>query len=183
MGASAMAVLRATVGFFTFLVAFAFRRANAPSWQFGAVLALSLVGSFLGAAVAPRVRRLVVEERILMGSLVLVLVVGLLAARTGGFGAIVVMAGVIGAAASAAKLAFDSIVQRDAQDAARGRAFARFETRFQLAWVLAAAVPVVLPIPSRLGMLLIAAAAAFAVFSYGGGRRLLQRRTAGDRSR
>ena len=40
------------------------------------------------------------------------------------------------------KLAFDSIVQRDAPDANRGRSFARFETRFQVIWVLGAFIPV-----------------------------------------
>ena len=37
-----------------------------------------------------------------------------------------------------AKLAFDSIVQRDAPDANRGRSFAKFETRFQIIWVVGA---------------------------------------------
>ena len=36
------------------------------------------------------------------------------------------------------KLSFDAIVQRDAPDANQGRSFAKFETRFQLAWVSAA---------------------------------------------
>ena len=39
------------------------------------------------------------------------------------------------------KLAFDSIVQRDAPDANRGRSFARFETRFQIIWVVGASSP------------------------------------------
>ena len=55
------------------------------------------------------------------------------------------MSGAIG------KLAFDSIVQRNAPDANQGRAFAQFETKFQLAWVMAGIVPVLLPIPGRPG--------------------------------
>jgi hypothetical protein len=55
-----------------------------------------------------------------------------------------------------AKVAFDSILQRDAPDANRGRSFARFETRFQLIWVVGAAIPVVIPIPGRLGYLMVA---------------------------
>ena len=48
----------------------------------------------------------------------------------------------------ARKLAFDSLVQRDAPDANRGRSFARFETRFQLVWVIGALLPLLLlPIP------------------------------------
>ena len=54
----------------------------------------------------------------------------------------------VGATGSAAKQAFDSIVQRDAPDANRGRSFARFETRFQLVWVIGALIPIVIPIPA-----------------------------------
>ena len=74
-------------------------------------------------------------------------------------------------AAAAAKLAFDSIVQRDAPAAAQGRAFARFETRFQLAWVAAALLPVVIPIPTRVGMIMLAAACTGATIFYTLGRR------------
>ena len=81
------------------------------------------------------------------------------------------MAGILGVAAASAKLAFDSIVQRDAPDAAQGRAFARFETRFQLAWVLCALAPVLIPIPRRAGMLVLALACGLAAAFYYVGRR------------
>ena len=82
-------------------------------------------------------------------------------------------------AAAAAKVAFDSIVQRDAPDTARGQAFARFETRFQLMWVIGAALPVVItPLPRHidLGMVVLAFAAAFAGFSYAVGRKAVAHR-------
>ena len=85
------------------------------------------------------------------------------------------MAGVIAAAMNGAKLSFDSIVQRDAPDAARGRTFARFETRFQLASVAGSFVPVVVPIPLWGGMVVIALGIAFAAFTYVGGRQLVIR--------
>ena len=44
-------------------------------------------------------------------------------------------------ASGVGRMAFDSIVQRDAPDANQGRAFAKFETRFQLSWVVAASHP------------------------------------------
>jgi hypothetical protein len=176
LAASAMAVLRGVVGFLTFLLAFSFRRAHAPSWWFGIAIAASLGGTFVGAAVAPRLRRSVSEERILTASLLAVVVGGLLGAWFGSRGAVSAMAGVVGLAAGAANLAFDSIVQRDAPDAARGRTFARFETQFQLAWVVGAILPVVLPIPRRLGLMLIAGGTAFAAFSYIGGRRAARSR-------
>ena len=173
MAASAMGVLRAVVGFLTFLVAFAFRHENAPAWWFGVVLAASMAGSFVGAALAPGLRRRFVEERILQGSLASVVGAGLLAVWIGGRPAAAVLAGAVGLAAGAGKLAFDSIVQRDAPDAIRGRTFARFETRFQLAWVVGAALPVAVRIPSGTGMGLLALTAAVALSSYLAGLRAL----------
>jgi hypothetical protein len=169
LGSTATAVLRAVVGFLTFLVAFAFRREDAPAWWFGVVLGASMVGNFLGAAVAPFLRRRLPEERIILGSLLAVTVVGFFAARAGTRPAVAVLGGVVGLAAGAGKLAFDSIVQRDAPDAVRGRTFARFETRFQLVWVLGAALPVILRIPAATGMDIIAAGAAVAFITYIGG--------------
>ena len=45
------------------------------------------------------------------------------------------------------RMAFDSIVQRDAPDANQGRAFAKFETRFQLSWAVAGVIPVLFTLP------------------------------------
>lgn len=179
LGVTTMAVLRGIVGFLVFLTAFALRRGNAPSWWFGVALAASLAGSFLGAAVAPFLRRWMPEERILAGSVIMVAVVAAAAARFGGRPAIAVLAAVVGLAAGAGKLAFDSIVQRDAPDAVRGRTFARFETRFQLVWVGGAAIPVVFPIPSRAGMVVIALAATTAFAVYAGGLTAARRRSPG----
>jgi hypothetical protein len=175
LAATGMATLRGAVGFLTFLLAFSFRRAHAPSWWFGVAIVASLAGTLLGAVIAPRARKVVAEERILMAALVMVFVAGVVCSWNGSRAAGAAMAGVLGVAASAGKLAFDSIVQRDAPAAAQGRAFARFETRFQLAWVAAALVPVLIPIPRRAGMLTIAlVCAAAAAFYY-----LNRRRTRG----
>ena len=173
MAATAMGVLRAIVGFLTFLVAFEFRHQGAPAWWFGVVLAASMAGSFVGAAVAPGLRRRLAEERILQGSLGLVVGLGLLTVWFGGLLGFALLAGAVGVAASAGKLAFDSIVQRDAPDAVRGRTFARFETRFQLAWVAGAALPVAFRIPSSMGMGVLALTAALARSSYLAGQRAL----------
>src|SRR5438270_9749909 len=83
LGASGMAVLRAGVGFLTFLLAFAFRRAHAPSWWFAVAIGASLAGTLLGALVAPRARRMVTEERMLTASLVFVAVGAAVCARLG----------------------------------------------------------------------------------------------------
>ncbi len=175
LAVTAMAVLRAAVGFLVFLTAFVLRRDEAPAWWFGVVIGASMVGSFVGAAVAPRLREMIPEERILAGSLAAVALVGAVAAYVDGRACIAALAAVLGAGASAGKLAFDSIVQRDAPDAVRGRTFARFETRFQLVWVAGAAVPVVIRVPSRPGMALIALGCAAAFVVYEAGRRSMAR--------
>jgi hypothetical protein len=171
LGATSMAVLRGSVGFLTFLLAFAFRRAHAPSWWFGVAIGASLAGTLVGALLAPRVRRLVTEERMLTAALVFVAVAAAVGARFGNRAAASALAGVVGLAASAGKLAFDSIVQRDAPDAAQGRAFARFETRFQLVWVAAALIPVVIPVETRVGMIMLAVACSGATIFYVVSRR------------
>ncbi len=171
LAASAMAVLRAVVGFLSFLVAFALRADDAPAWWFGAVLGASAVGALIGAAVAPRLRRSVLEERILLACLVgtAAAAVGLL--WVGGPLSAALLAAVVGLCATAGKLCFDSIVQSDAPDANQGASFARFEARFQLVWVAGAFLPVVLPIPLPVGFVAIAAITAGAAFLYATGRR------------
>lgn len=175
LGATAMGLLRLVVGFLTFLVAFGLRNDGAPAWWFGAVIAASGAGSLVGAAVAPVARRRFPEERIIISSLAGVTALAVVAAWMGGRLSAAVLAGGVAAAASAGKLAFDALVQRDAPDANRGRSFARFETRFQLVWVLGAFLPVVIPIPLVIGYLLLGGAAAFVGVFYFTGLAHLRR--------
>ena len=176
LAATAMGVLRGSVGFLTFLLAFALRRGGQPAWLFGLVIAASVAGGLLGSLIAPALRRRVVEEHLLAGSLGLVLVVMLVAARTGGRPAPVMAACVVGLAAGSGKLAFDSLVQRDAPAAAQGRSFARFEAAFQLAWVFGALIPVAITVPSRAGYVLLAIASAVGAGLYLAGLSTHQRR-------
>ena len=143
------AALRASVGFVTFASAFSLRRGGAPSWVFGLVLGASMLGTFVGAAIAPHLRRVLSEERVLLLSLAAVALTALLCARHAGRLQAGILAGVLGAGAGAGKLAFDSLVQRDAPAAAQGRQFARFEAAFQIVWVTGALIPTVIPIPLR----------------------------------
>lgn len=164
--ATATGVLRASVGFLTFLIAFALRREGAPAWVFGVVLAASMAGSLLGAVAAPALRRRMIEEHLLAGSLGLVVLSSLVATQLGGRPAAVVAAGSLGFAASAGKLAFDAVVQRDAPDTAQGRWFARCEAIFQLTWVAGALLPVALSVPRKGGYLLLAAGTAATAGAY-----------------
>jgi hypothetical protein len=77
----------------------------------------------------------------------------------------------VGLSSNAAKQAFDALVQRDAPDANRGRAFARFETRFQLAWVVAGVIPVLIVIPGWAGFLIVAIVMGLTLLNYVAGNR------------
>lgn len=170
LAASAMGLLRGIVGFLTFLLAFSLRTEDAPSWHFGVVLALSAVGSLVGAGLAPTLRRQTSEERIIGGLLVSVSLLAVLGAWLSGLAGAAVVGFTVGLGAAGAKQAFDAIVQRDAPDANRGRSFARFETRFQLIWVGGAVLGIV-PMPMWVGFLFVAGVSAFAAVSYLAGSR------------
>jgi len=162
----AMSLIRGMVGFLSFMLAFEFKNAGAPLWQLGLVAATAQFGFFAGSLIVPRLRRVITEERILVGSLIVTSVAGLVTAFIGGLGGAALLSMMLGVTSCSAKQAFDSIVQRDAPDANRGRSFAKFETRFQMIWVIGALIPIIIPIPSALGFGLIAIAASIAVALY-----------------
>jgi hypothetical protein len=157
----------------TFQLAFILKGANQPAWFFGVVLAMSAAGGFIGVIATPMLRRRLKEETILAGSLVIPAIVALFAARDGGRVGSVAIAFFIAVGASAGRIAFDSLLQRDGPEHLRGRAFARFETRFQLAWSAGALIPVALldVLTRRSGFFLLALVLGFAGLSYVGGLR------------
>ncbi|MEO7398800.1 MAG: MFS transporter, partial [Ilumatobacteraceae bacterium] len=170
LAASAMALLRGSVGLCFFLLAFWLRTKDAGSALVGIAIAMVTVGVMIGNTIAPRLRRKAHEERMFIGALGLTAIGGIGAALFGGVLAGILLALVVNFAAAIARLAFDSLVQRDAPDANQGRAFAQFETKFQLAWVLGGIVPVVYgPHTDRegpLGFAVVGGIALFAVVSY-----------------
>ncbi|MGV3758029.1 MAG: MFS transporter, partial [Actinomycetota bacterium] len=160
LASSAMGLIRGIVGFLTFFLLFQLR--EEPTWHMGVVLALTGAGALLGSAMAPKLREAMPEERMLLSTLAFTVVVALGVARFGGLAGAAAMAAVVAIVSTSAKLAFDSLVQRDAPDANRGRSFARFEVRFQLVWVVGAVLPVLTDMPMTVGYLVIAGTAGFA---------------------
>jgi MFS family permease len=168
---TAMGLLRGVVGFFTFFAAFALKKSGEPAWMFGLVIVGSAVGNGIGTVVAPLLRRKIREEWILAGSLVVPAMPLVFAARGYSSNALIAAAGAVAAAAACGRLAFDSLLQRDGAEAARGRAFARFETRFQLVWVIGGVLAVIFPGGGRSGIFIVALVLLFAGFSYLGSVR------------
>jgi hypothetical protein len=156
----AMAGMRAVAGFLTALVVFGFRREGAPVIWYGLVAVASVGGNFGGALLAPRLR-FHLSERLLVGAGALMIggtAIGV--TFLGGmhrWPAALVLAGVVALGASMAKTAFDAIVQRDTLDRDRSRLFARFESIFQLAWVVGALVPTLIATSLLVGFVLTAA--------------------------
>ena len=123
------------------------------------MIASAGVGGFAGSVLAPLLRRAMPESVLLLGSLLAVTGTALWAAGSFGLGQAAVVAGVVGAAAGAGRLAFDSLLQGDAPAPVRGRTFARYETIFQLCWVAGAGLATAVPFNSSWGMYTLAAIA------------------------
>ncbi len=165
LAAAGMGLLRGIVGYLTVYFAFHFREEDQLA-AFGVIAAVSIGGTLLGSVAAPRLRQVWPEERMLISVMVLTVSTAVLALAMGGATGAAVLGGVVGIAATSGKLAFDSIVQRDAPDANRGRLFARFETRFQLIWVAGAMLGLVPLGEVRFSFVAVALVAGFAAFSY-----------------
>jgi MFS family permease len=176
--------VRAVGGFTLFLLAFELRRQGVGTAGLGLLLAGVGVGGVIGAFLLPRAARLVREDGLMAGGLLLCgTTAWLLAGRVG-----VVPAAVgglaMGAGIAAARLGFESIVQREVPPPARGTAITRAETTFQLAWVGGAVLPVAFPLPTTPSLLAAAVACLAAATTYtvgllrlGRGRRATRRGT------
>ena len=162
LGAIAMTVLRASVGFTFFHLAFWLREQDQGTIWFAAVVGVSALAAMFGNAIAPKIRDRVREETMLSVALIVCSASGVMVALLGGPVGAVILAAVLNLMAALGRLSFESIVQRDAPDANQGRAFAVFETRFQLAWAVGAFIAVALQLPGIAGFVVVAVATALA---------------------
>jgi MFS family permease len=176
----AMSLIRAAIGFLFFEQLFWLRENNYNNLWIGIVIGASTVGLMIGNGLASPLRDRLREELMLSSAIVMVAVGGLAAALFGGVGAAIALAAIVNIASGIGRMAFDSIVQRDAPGATQGRSFARFETRFQLSWAIAGVVPVLLTFPGRIGFLTVGLMGALAGLLYIEGAR---RRSAGRPAR
>lgn len=180
LGISSMALVRGAVGFLVFFSAFTLKASGEPTWVFGAVAVAGGIGGFLGTFVAPALRRILIEERLLIVALAAPAAVALIAPKELVRPSLVVLAFVMGVAANVGRQAFDSLVQRDAPDAERGRAFAGLEARLQLSWVVGALLPVLVLPNSTLGLFAFAGVLGVGAITYGTGSRAAVRRHWGE---
>jgi hypothetical protein len=151
--AAGTAVLRGASGFLLFLMAFALRGGNQPTYWFAVLAGSATVGGFLGDVVAPRLPPAIREEAVVLGALVGAGIGGFLASADFRLLSLALFAGLAGMAAEFGRLAFQSLMQRSAPRGSQGRVFVRYEVLFQLAWVVGAFIPAVSGMSFRTGVI------------------------------
>ncbi len=154
--ALATAGMRAASGFLLFLLAFSLIEEE-PLWWFGVLAAAGVAGGFLVDMLAPLLPTDTREEAVVVACVSAGAIGALLAFQVFGLPLLTVYALVAGAATELGRLAFQSLMQRNAPEGALGRVFVRYEVMFQLAWVGGAIFPALLPIDFRQGILILAA--------------------------
>jgi len=174
-GLSAASLMRFTVGFATFLLAFGLRREHAGLGYFAFALVLSGIGALLGLALVTRVRNSLKESTLLGLALLATGLGAALASMNPTLVVQILLAGWLGLCAAVAQPTFDAITQRNVAAGAQGRTFARFAVRQQLLWVVGALIPVAITMRFSVGDRLLAVLAFVGGLIY-----VTQRRFAGS---
>lgn len=153
--AFAMMLLRGAVGFMFFHLAFWLRNQRAGTAWFALALGLASLATMLANGIAPILRRRVPEQVMLAVTLIAMAVVGVVTGYLGGITAGIILSATVNGVAAIGRLSFEAIVQANAPDANRARAFVQFETRNQLAWVIGGLIAVVFAPPGALGFAIV----------------------------
>ena len=150
----ATAVVRVLNGFLLLLLAFAFKDRGDGILDLGALLAAGGLGFFIASLTSPALERRLREEPMVVAGLAVEAAAAFIAGQWFGLPAAAFLAAAAGFAWGTAKLAFDGLLQFAVPEGARGSAFTRSETLFQLAWVAGAFIPTALPLPTTIGLVL-----------------------------
>jgi hypothetical protein len=157
VGSIGFAAIRGAVGFFVFTMAFTLRETSEPPWVYGAAIGVYGAGAFAGNVVTPALRRRFSEQTLVLlaisapASLTLVGILGVSRAL------LLAIAALIGLSTTLGRHAFDSILQHRAPVALRGRAGARYETWFSLAFVSGGVVATLTGLPVQAAMAVLSA--------------------------
>jgi predicted MFS family arabinose efflux permease len=155
VGSVGMVAIRAAVGFFLFTLAFTLRRDSQPAIVYGLAAGSYGVGAFAGHSLVGLLRRRFSEQQLIglaIAAPAALTAVGILGVSTP---LLVVIAGLVGLSTTLGRNAFDSLLQRRAPEALLGRAGARYETRFQLAWVFGGVVATPITLAPEVSMMIL----------------------------
>ena len=100
------------------------------------------------------------ERAMMTVALAITSLTGIITGVIGGITAGIVLIAIANGMGTIGRLAFESIIQREAPDANRARAFVKFETRNQIVWVGSGLVAVVLILPGAVGFAIVGVACA-----------------------
>ena len=150
----ATAIVRLLNGYLLLLIAFAFRDSEQSVVGFGALLLAAGTGFGLASYLAQFLARRLQEEPMVVAALALEAAAAFISAHVFAVWAAAALALFAGLAWGTAKFGYDGLLHAGVAPDERGRTFTYSETMFQLAWVLGAVFPVLLPIPITLGLVL-----------------------------
>ena len=157
VGSIGFMAIRGAVGFFVFTLAFTLRQASEPKWVYAAAIGIYGTGAFLGNLIAPILRRRFQDQQLIAVAIagpMVPTVIGILGVSRP---LLLVIAALIGLSTTLGRHGFDSLLQHRAPAALRGRAAARYETRFQLVWALGAVIATPISFPPEASMAVLAA--------------------------
>lgn len=154
--ANAMRILRGSVGFMFFHLAFWLRGEVAGTAWFGLAIAMTGIAVLIANTVGSFIKRHMHESTMMMCALLAVAIAGIIATWFDRVVGGILLAATVNAAATIGKLSFESTVQSDAPDANRGRVFAKCETQNQLAWVIGGVIPVLFSPSGEIGFAIVA---------------------------
>ena len=150
----ATAIVRLLNGYLLLLVAFALRDTEQSMASFGALLLAAGAGFGLSSYLAQFLARRLREEPMVVAALALEAGAAFIGAHVFGVWASAALALFAGLAWGTAKFGYDGLLHASVAPDERGKTFTHSETLFQLAWVLGAVIPVLLPVPVTLGLVL-----------------------------
>jgi MFS family permease len=178
VGSIGFMAIRGAVGFFVFTMAFTLRRASEPTWVYAAAIGIYGAGAFLGNIITPILRRRFQEQSLLTLAISAPAALALVGVLGVSRPLLLAVASLVGLSTTLGRHAFDALLQARAPAAARGRAGARYETRFSLAYVAGAVVATLtrLPVAASMAVLSVIYIPALAVFirAFASARRLEQ---------
>ncbi len=154
LGLKANMAFRGVAGFLTLFLAFLLRQdpisGVSDTMALGLVIGAAGIGSVVGTAVGATMKQRAPEVVVV---LLLVLSATVLLLTAVGWGLITMLAAgaTTGFAQTLGKLALDAMIQRDVPEENTSSAFARSETRLQLAWVAGGALGIALPLRGDVG--------------------------------